>query len=59
MRANQQALASLEKDEERLLHLEALVAEKEALAQHLELVWQEAKQERKRLNTEIRRLMVA
>jgi hypothetical protein len=58
-RANQQALARLEKDEERLLHLEALVAEKEALAQRLELVWQEAQRERKRLNTEIRRLMVA
>lgn len=59
MRANQDALVKLEKDEERLRHLEALVAEKEALAQRLELIWQEAQRERKRLNTEIRRLMAA
>jgi phage I-like protein len=31
MRSNQEALARLEKDEARLRHLEALVAEKEAL----------------------------
>ncbi|MBB6051559.1 hypothetical protein [Armatimonas rosea] len=59
MRANQDALAKLEKDEERLKHLEELVAEKEALAQRLEMIWQEAQRERKRLNTEIRRLMAA
>lgn len=59
MRANREALARLENDEERLRHLEALVAEKEALAQRLERIWQEAQKEHKRLNTEIRRLMAA
>jgi SMC interacting uncharacterized protein involved in chromosome segregation len=59
MRSNQEALARLEKDEDRLRHLETLVAEKEALAQRLEQIWQEAQRERKRLDTEIRRLMAA
>jgi hypothetical protein len=59
MRSNQEALARLEKDEDRLRHLEALVAEKEALALRLEQIWQEAQHERKRLDTEIRRLMAA